>query len=207
MALLVGLTGGIGSGKSTVAGLFSALGVPCLDADDVARAVVLPGTPALKAIVKRFGTSVVDAQGNLDRAALRRVVFADVDARRDLEAIVHPAVRAHMSVWARSQREPYSLWVVPLLFETGMDKLTDQTLVVDLPTDVQRERVARRDGHTPEEAQRIMDTQWPRDRRIQVADQIIDNGASVEALNAQVARLHGLFLALAGGSDHPPMER
>ncbi|MGB0713143.1 MAG: dephospho-CoA kinase [Gammaproteobacteria bacterium] len=203
MTFLVGLSGGIGSGKSTVARIFSDLGVPTLDADDVARLVVAPDQPALRAIAERFGNGVIARDGSLDRKSMRQAVFSDEQARRDLEAILHPAIRRYMTHWVREQHATYCLWVVPLLFETGMNRLTNQTVVVDLPRSLQRDRVLTRDGDNAAQVDRIMSAQWDRDRRLAAADHVIDNSGSVHDLNSQVSTLHGALVKLAERAEKP----
>ena len=199
--LTVALTGGIGSGKSTVADGFARLGVPILDADVLARELTGPGEPALEEIRAAFGPGVIQPDGRLDRAALRRIVFADQAARRRLEAILHPRIRARMLAWLGEVRAPYAILVIPLLFEAGQTDLVDRILVVDLPEDEQVRRVQTRSGLVEAEIRRILATQATRAERLAGADDRIDNSAGFAALEAQVERLHRRYLGLARSSD------
>ena len=212
----VGLTGGIGSGKSTVAGCFAALGVPVIDTDVIARDLTAParGTPpdarpagglgaapggaALEEIRAVFGETVMQADGTLDRAALRRRVFADSAARRQLEAILHPRIRQVVGDRLATLSAPYALVVIPLLVETGGYRdMLNRVLVVDCPEDVQIARVKARSGLAQDEIQAILAAQAGRAERLAVADDIIVNTATPEALRAEVAALHQRYLALA----------
>ncbi len=186
--LRVGLTGGIGSGKSTVSSLLRDHGAVVIDYDRLAREVVEPGSPGLAAIAQRFGTAVLAADGSLDRPALGAVVFAEESARRDLEAITHPAIR-QLAV-TRETEAPADAVVVhdnPLLIEMGGHEACDVVVVVDVPVDVQVQRLVRDRGMTPEEAQARIATQASRDDRAAVADVIVDNSGSLEELTARVA--------------------
>lgn len=195
--LRVALTGGIASGKSTVADLFAALGVPVIDTDQIARDVVEPGTPGAAAIAQQFGPQVFDAAGRLDRRALRNVVFADPQARRALEAITHPAIRAELERRSREAGGAYQILVIPLLVENGRRISTDRVVVVDCPESLQLQRVMSRDGSTPEQAQAILDAQASRTERLAVADAVIVNDGDRRHLEAAVARLHDQLQAQA----------
>ena len=195
--LVVGLTGGIASGKSTVARLFQALGVPVIDADQAAREVVAPGSPALAAIRERFGEDVLAADGTLDRARMRRQVFADPGARADLEAIVHPAVREHMDAELEALDCEYAISMVPLLLEAGQADRVDRILVVDAPPEQQIARARSRDGSSRETLEGILAAQASRDERLARADDVISNDGAPEALAPQVERLHEHYRALA----------
>lgn len=196
MTPTVGLTGGIASGKTAVATLLEAQGVPVLDADQAARDVVEPGTPGLAAIVERFGADVLDASGALDRAALRARVFNQQDDRRALEAIIHPAVRLAMRKWQSQQTTAYCVLAIPLLVESGLQSTVDRVLVVDTAPERQRERLIRRDGIDDDLAQRMMQSQTDRDTRLAHADDVIDNNGLPEALAPQVLALHARYLRL-----------
>lgn len=195
--LTVGLTGGIGSGKSTVAECFARLGVPVIDTDVIARELTAPGMPALADIRTAFGEGVMTA-AELDRAALRQRVFADDTARRQLEAILHPRIRAAVEHRLRELDAPYALIVIPLLVETqGYRALLNRVLVVDCPEDLQIARVTARSGLTRAEVESILRAQAPREARIAAADDVIANTGSREALCDEVDALHQRYLALA----------
>jgi dephospho-CoA kinase len=195
----VGLTGGIASGKSTVARLVEALGVPVIDTDGLAREVVAPGQPALARIAERFGPSVLAPDGSLNRAALRSVVFADSQARSDLERITHPAIQALLEQRAGAAGGPYQIHVIPLLVETGtQQKRVDRVLVVDCSEDLQIRRLQARDGSTLEQARSILAAQVSRAARLAAADDIVVNDGELEPLRDQVAALHVRYLDLAG---------
>ena len=190
--MIIGVTGGIASGKSTVALAFAALGIPWVDADDVAREVVEPGEPALAEIVARFGEQVLHSDGRLNRRALREIVFAEPAERRWLEGVTHPRIRqrliAHLE---RMQTEdaPYVLLVSPLLFESGQSQLVDRCLVVDVPESLQIARTAARDEVGEAQARAIIAAQMSRSERLARADDIIDNSRGEAELIAQVAEL------------------
>jgi len=193
----VALTGGIASGKSTVAGMFAALGVPVVDTDLIARQVVEPGRPALASVVDAFGPEVLALDGSLDRRRLRDRVFADSGQRRRLEAILHPAIRAEMERQSQAAGGPYQLLVIPLLAEGGRRDHVDRVLLVDAPESAQLERLMRRDGGTREQAEAALRAQASRAQRRAIADDVLDNTGDPAALNAQVAALHERYLALA----------
>ena len=190
--MIIGVTGGIASGKSTVALAFAALGIPWVDADDVAREVVEPGEPALAEIAARFGEPVLHSDGRLNRRALREIVFAEPTERRWLEGVTHPRIRqrliAHLE---RMQAEgaPYVLLVSPLLFESGQSQLVDRCLVIDVPESLQIARTASRDEVGEVQARAIIAAQMSRSERLARADDIIDNSRGEAELIAQVAEL------------------
>jgi len=198
----IALTGGIARGKSTVANLFAAHGVPLIDTDVIAREVVEPGQPALAAVAKAFGNDVLDADGRLDRRRLREVIFRDAAARARLEAILHPAIRAAMerqSV-AAAQAGPYQVLVIPLLAEGGRRDHVDRVLVVDTPETVQVERLMARDAVTREQAEASLRAQAQRATRLGIADDVVTNTGRVEDLREQVAALHERYVKLAAAS-------
>lgn len=195
---VVGLTGGIGSGKTTVARLMEAMGASVVDTDEIARELTGPSGAAMPALREAFGERFVAAGGALDRAAMRALAFEDPASRGRLEAILHPAIRARTDELLSRSRGPYALLVVPLLFETGgYRRRVARTLLVDCPEALQAERVAARSGLAREEVRRIMDAQWPRWRRLQLADDVIWNGGDEAALPAQCERLHAFYLGNA----------
>ena len=194
----VGLTGGIGSGKSTVADLFAELGVPVIDTDVISHQLTAPGAAALDAIRAAFGETVMRADGTLDRAALRRRVFSDSDARHRLEAILHPRIRQAVEQTLATLSAPYALVVIPLLVETGgYQDVLNRVLVVDCPEDLQIARVMARSGLAQDEVQAILAAQARRPARLAVADDVILNTVAPEALRTQVATLHQRYLALS----------
>jgi dephospho-CoA kinase len=195
--LRVGLTGGIGSGKSTVAELFARRGVPVIDTDNVARQVVEPGRPALDDIVREFGSNLLDTNGRLDRARMRERVFNDPTARRRLESILHPRIRTAVRDQVATIAAPYCLIVVPLLVETGFNELIDRVLVVDVDEEQQRERTSRRDKVPAEAVGKIMATQATRVQRVAHADDVIVNSGTIADLEREVERLHASYLALS----------
>jgi len=195
--LRVGLTGGIASGKSTVQDQFVQLGVPVLDADQVARDVVAPGQAALREIADTFGADMLQTDGTLDRAQMRRRVFADPDARRKLEAITHPAIRHQMSVWLAGQQGPYCVLSVAILVEAGMRSLVDRVLVVDADEAVQNQRLCRRDGIDDALARQMLAAQATRQQRLDAADDVIANNADLDSLCRSVRTLHQFYLDLA----------
>jgi dephospho-CoA kinase len=194
----VGLTGGIASGKSTVARLFEALGVPVIDTDVLAREVVAPGQPLLQQIAERFGAGVLAADGSLDRAALRTLVFADPAARTDLEQLTHPAIRALLEERSAAAGGQYQVHVIPLLVETAGRSRVDRVLVVDCSEDLQIRRLQARDGSTLEQARKILAAQATRAARLAVADDVIVNDGELAAVRDQVAELHARYRRLAG---------
>ena len=196
-ALRVGLTGGIASGKSLVANMFVKLGAELVDADQIAREVVAPGEPALLAIRDAFGAEVMNSRGELDRAALRKLVFADPDKRRTLDALLHPLIRARLLSRLDAVRRPYAIVAVPLLVETDFAGLVDRVAVVDCPESMQLERLMRRDGIPRTEAIAMIEAQADRATRLRAAHDVIDNSGDVEATRRQVAQLHHRYLELA----------
>lgn len=193
----VALTGGIASGKSTVAHLFAALGVPLIDTDVIARQVVEPGQPALAAIVDAFGAGMLEADGRLDRRRMREQIFADPVARQRLEAILHPAIRREMERQSRQADGPYQVLVIPLLTEGGRRDHVDRVLLVDVPEELQVQRLMMRDSVTHEQARAALNAQATRAARLAMADDVVRNTGRVEELREQVAALHSRYLVLA----------
>ena len=193
----IALTGGIASGKSTVADLFAQLGVPVIDTDLISRQVVAPGKPALAEIVAAFGPGVLDAEGNLDRRRMRERIFSDPGARRRLESILHPAIRAELERQSAKAGGAYQLLVIPLLAEGGRRDHVDRVLVVDVPEALQLERLVGRDGVTADQARASLGAQATREARLAIADDVIRNTGPVDELRAKVAALHQKYLALA----------
>ena len=193
----IGLTGGIASGKSTVARLFAELGAAIIDTDVIAREVVAPGQPALEEIAATFGEAVLQPDGSLDRGALRARIFASEHDRKALEAITHPRIRAETLRQADTAGGPYQLIVVPLLVESPLRGSVDRVLVVDCPEQLQVERLAARDGESEDSARRILAAQSSRSERLAIADDVISNDGGLENLREQVAALHEIYRSLA----------
>jgi len=194
--LRIGLTGGIASGKSTVARLFEARSVPVLDTDQIAREVVEPGQPALDAVTSAFGPGVLAPDGRLDRPALRARVFADPEARKKLESILHPAIRAELARRSALAGGPYQVWVIPLLVEGGRIDQVDRILVVDCPVELQVRRLVARDGGSEAEARSILAAQASREQRLVAADDVIVNDGAEDGLEPQVAALDAAYRKL-----------
>jgi dephospho-CoA kinase len=196
--LVVGLTGGIGSGKSTVAALLAARGAALVDTDEISRNLTGPAGEAMEAVRAAFGARFVTAEGALNRAAMRTLAFEDATARARLEAILHPAIRARADAMLAAASGRYAIVAVPLLFETrGYLDSVGRVLLVDCPEELQVSRVVARSGLSPAEVRRIMDSQWPRWRRLQMADDVVWNGADLGSLEAQCARMHAIYVGNA----------
>ncbi len=195
--LIIGLTGGIGSGKSTVTTLFGKLGVPVVDADIVSRQVVEPGQPALTEINRQFGPSILTAEGQLDRQRLREVIFASAIKRRQLEKILHPRILAEMKRQARQWATPYCIFAIPLLLEAGQQDEVEQIVVVDATDDIRRQRIKKRDHLSDNEIDAVFKTQLGRNERLAAADDIITNNGDLGALQQQVETLHRRYLNMA----------
>lgn len=201
MSYIVGLTGGIGSGKSTIANLFAELGVPLVDADVVARDVVVKGSPLLAQIAAHFGDQVLDAEGHLDRARLREIVFSQEHEKQWLNSLLYPAIRQAMQQQLVAQTAPYTLFVVPLLIENKLTALCDRVLVVDVLPQTQLLRAAKRDHNQQEQIERIMAAQVSREERLKWADDVIENDADLTQnlphLKQKVLELHRFYLQQA----------
>ena len=197
--LVVGLTGGIGSGKTTVANLFSQVGVPVIDADELARELVAPGQPAFEEIVSEFGRDLLSASGTLDRSRLRALVFRNATKRKRLEAILHPRIRCEMERRLSATEASYCLLVIPLLFETDQVELVDRVLVVDALREQQIRRTQARDGVTRKSVEGILRAQLGRPARLARAHDIIRNDSDLAHLGQQVQALHERYLERSGG--------
>ncbi len=195
----IGLTGGIGSGKSTVARIFAGLGAGVVDADVAAREVVEPPSPALAAIRDRYGPEILTKKGSLDRPRLRGLVFADSGERGWLEGLLHPLIAERISGRIAGIDNPYCLLVSPLLLETGQRQLADRILVIDVSRQTQLERALARDQGKRETIEAIIDAQLSREARLAAADDIIDNEGGEDSLPGQVGALHRQYLAMAAG--------
>lgn len=199
---ILGLTGGIGSGKTTVANLFAAEGITVVDADAIARELVAPGQPALRQIAAHFGSGVITGAGELDRAALRRLIFADAQHKQWLNQLLHPLIRETLLQRCQEASGDYAILMAPLLFENGLDQAVQRTLCIDVSEQTQIARTCQRDGNSPELVQAIMAAQLGRSERLQRSDDRIDNeGHDFDLLRQRVRELHITYLALS--SQHP----
>ncbi|EIS3741032.1 dephospho-CoA kinase [Aeromonas hydrophila] len=200
---VVAITGGIGSGKTTVANQFTELGIEVVDADVIAREVVEPSTPALAAIAAHFGSEVITPDGQLDRRRLRERVFTDPQAKGWLNALLHPLIRTEMQRQCAAARSPYCLLVVPLLVENRLTALANRVLVIDVDEATQIERTCRRDGVSREQAQAILAAQASRAERLAAADDVLDNqNGTPEAIKSRILALHETYLAFASQQAH-----
>lgn len=193
----VGLTGGIGSGKSTVASFFSELGITVISLDEISRMVVAKGEPALAEITEHFGPIVSGDDGNLDRKALRRIIFGDEQARLWLESLLHPLIRKKQNQILDAAPGDYAMIEIPLLAENQLQKTVDRVLVVDLPESIQLERASKRDKADKSAVEAILNSQANREDRLSIADDVIENDGSIEDLKSQVEMLHQNYLKLA----------
>ncbi|ADN00031.1 dephospho-CoA kinase [Dickeya dadantii] len=200
MAYIVALTGGIGSGKSTVAQGFAALGATIVDADVIARQVVAPGQPALAAIVEYFGREILQPDGTLNRNALRERIFSNPEDKRWLNALLHPLIQQETRRQLAAVTTPYALWVVPLLVENRLQGQAQRILVVDVPLETQLQRTMARDGVSRAQAQNILASQASREQRLACADDIIDNNSNPSVLAPRIAALHQHYLTLAASA-------
>jgi dephospho-CoA kinase len=198
---ILGLTGGIGSGKSAAAQHFIDLGVHVIDADHAARWVVEPGRPALAKIAEHFGTGVLQADGALDRAALRKLIFENADERRWLEALLHPLIAEEIAHHLAQAQSPYAILVSPLLIESGQYAMTQRILVIDAPEQLQIERTLQRDQTSEQQVQAILKAQSSRQDRLSHADDVVVNDRDLAWLHCEVERLHHFYLTLRGGQS------
>ncbi|WP_152083459.1 dephospho-CoA kinase [Enterobacter oligotrophicus] len=197
MGYIVALTGGIGSGKSTVANAFSRLGITIIDADIIARQVVEPNTPALKSIEAHFGSRILNADGTLNRRQLRECIFSDSSEKVWLNALLHPIIHQETQRQIAEASSPYVMWVVPLLVENQLQNKADRVLVVDVSPETQIQRTMARDNVTRDHAEQILAAQATRAQRLAVADDVIDNNGAPDAIASDVARLHAQYLTFA----------
>jgi dephospho-CoA kinase len=194
---IVGLTGGIGSGKTTIANLFHDLGVQSVDADLVAREVVMPGEPALAAIVQHFGAGILQQDGQLDRAVLRAKIFADETEKQWLNQLLHPLIRQRLLQQLQQCTSSYALLIAPLLLENKLQTYTDRVLVVDVPEELQLSRTMQRDQVPAEQVQNILQSQIARPERLRLADDVLLNTVPVFALQPQIQQLHSRYQQFA----------
>jgi dephospho-CoA kinase len=194
MTFVVGLTGGIGSGKTAVSDHFQSLGICVVDADLASRVVVEPGRPALEKIAEHFGSEMLLPDGNMNRALMREKIFANPDEKRWLEALLHPLIREEIVAGLENASSPYALLVSPLLVEAGQNALTQRVLVVDVPEELQLSRTMSRDSNSADQVRAIMASQASREQRLGYADDVIVNDSSLEALQQKVEELHQSYL-------------
>ncbi|GIU15600.1 dephospho-CoA kinase [Shewanella sp. MBTL60-007] len=197
---IVGLTGGIGSGKTTVANLFAELGITLVDADVIARDVVMKGSDGLAQIAQHFGDDILLDDGSLDRAKLRERIFQDDAERVWLNGLLHPLIRETMLKQCEQAQSNYVIMVVPLLFENGLDSLVDRTLLVDISPELQQQRTMCRDSVTAQQVKNIIGSQASRAEKLSKADDVIDNQGKISALKCKVEALHNFYLKLSSNS-------
>ncbi|QDO82176.1 dephospho-CoA kinase [Shewanella psychropiezotolerans] len=197
---LIGLTGGIGSGKTTVANLFAELGIELVDADVVARDVVEIGTSGLTQIAAHFGKQILNQDGRLDRVALREIIFSEPKERSWINGLLHPMIRTEMLNQLASTSSPYTILVAPLLFENELDRLVNRTLLIDISPEQQRKRTINRDSVTNEQVEKIISSQAPRVEKLLKADDVIDNHGKISALKSKVIALHNNYLKLSNNA-------
>lgn len=202
--MIIGLTGGIACGKSTIADRIISYGIDSVDADIVAREVVAPGQPALTTIRDYFGSEVINHDGTLNRKELRRHIFNKINDRKWLEGLLHPLIRQELMNQLAACNTPYCLLIAPLLFENSLEKLTDRVLVIDIPQAMQVERATKRDQMSIIQAEQIIQAQISREKRLNMADDIINNAQSLEHVYPQVDKLHEIYLKLAKCDDSHP---
>jgi dephospho-CoA kinase len=200
--LRIGLTGGIGSGKSAASGYFEELGILVVDADIVAREVVEPGTVALSEIAKAFGDAIINADQTLNRGKLRDIIFSDATKKAWLETLLHPIIREEIIKQLDASSTPYSLLVSPLLFETDQHHLVDRILLIDLPEALQIQRAAKRDENTEQQIKKIIASQLPRDYKLKHANDVISNHLGTDELKQAIQRQHKIYKALAHEQKH-----
>ncbi len=200
--LIIGLTGGIGSGKSAACKIFIELGIPVIDADVIARQVVEPGQPALEQVCNTFGNNILTPAGQLDRAKLRSIIFTDSVKRKQLEAILHPAIQAEMLRQAGTLNTPYCIFAIPLLIEAKQTDMVDRILVIDAPDQLRRQRIKARDQLNDNEIDAIFSTQLTPEQRLSQADDTIRNDADFDHLRTQVVDLNSRYIKLAQQESH-----
>ena len=194
---VVGLTGGIGSGKTAASDHFKTLGIEIVDADVASRVVVEPNTPALKKIAEHFGPDILSPDQSLNRAKLRELIFSNPEEKQWLENLLHPLIRQHITHSLQTATSPYVIFVSPLLVESGQETLCDRLLVIDVPQDLQLKRTMQRDSNDAEQVKRIMASQADRNDRLQKATDVIENTAGLKQLQQKVETLHQQYLAQA----------
>jgi len=194
--LIIGLTGGIGSGKSVASDKFASLGITVVDADVASRTVVEPGMPALQEIESHFGSEIISEDGQLDRAKLREVIASDAEERKWLESVLHPRIGEQVAKEISESTSPYTLFVAPLLLETNSQEMCARVVVVDVPNDVQVERTAKRDKVPTDQVEQMVSAQMKREKRLEKADDVLLNTGTIEELEKKVEQLHEKYLQM-----------
>ena len=194
--MLVGITGGIGSGKSAVGNFFIELGIDVVDADDLARAAIAEGTQGCELIIKRFGNDILDHSQQIDRKKLRKVIFGNPEEKQFVESIIHPEVAKAMTEFVKNAQSPYKMIIVPLLFETDSQKMYDRVLFIDTSEELQIKRASARDGVDEANIKSIIGNQLPRNEKLKLADDIIVNNAGLDKLKKSVSQTHDFYLSL-----------
>jgi len=197
--MIIGLTGGIGSGKSAAGIEFEKLGITVIDADEIAQKASLKNSKAYKEIVEYFGASILDNSQNIDRRKLRNIVFNDDEQKKKLEQILHPAIREDISFAISNSKSPYTIIMVPLIYETNSKDNYNRILVIDCDEDIQISRAVSRDGASEEDIKKIINSQATKKERLSIADDVINNNSSIEKLSEKVLHLHKNYLELING--------
>ena len=194
--LIIGLTGGIGSGKSVASDKFKSLGITIVDADVASRTVVEPGKPALKEIEDHFGSGIITAEGKLDRNNLREIIATDPEERKWLESVLHPKIGEQITKEISESTSVYTLFVAPLLLETNSQEMCSRVVVVDVPKEVQIQRTAKRDKVSPNQVEQMVAAQMEREKRLEKADDVLLNSGTIEDLEKQVEELHKKYIQM-----------
>ena len=194
--MIIGLTGGIGSGKSAAAALFKDIGVDLIDADDLARDSLSINSEGYKLFIDEFGDKYLDENKNINRELIRKLIFNDSDAKSKLESIIHPIVRSGIETFIKNKKSDYCIIVVPLIFETNSSKIYDRVLVIDCDVDVQISRTSKRDNQTKSDIENIVNKQATREQRLSIADEVIVNNGSLDLLRNEVLKIHKKYLEI-----------
>ncbi|NCU88571.1 MAG: dephospho-CoA kinase [Proteobacteria bacterium] len=194
--MIIGLTGGIGSGKSAAAALFKDIGVDLIDADDLARDSLSINSEGYKLFIEEFGDKYLDENKNINRELIRKLIFNDSDAKSKLENIIHPIVRSGIETFIKNKKSDYCIIVVPLIFETNSSKIYDRVLVIDCDVDVQISRTSKRDNQTKSDIENIVNKQATREQRLSIADEVIVNNGSLDLLRNEVLKIHKKYLEI-----------
>ena len=194
--MIIGLTGGIGSGKSAAAALFKDIGVDLIDADDLARDSLSINSEGYKLFIEEFGDKYLDENKNINRELIRKLIFNDSDAKSKLESIIHPIVRSGIETFIKNKKSDYCIIVVPLIFETNSSKIYDRVLVIDCDVDVQISRTSKRDNQTKSDIKNIVNKQASREQRLSIADEVIVNNGSLDLLRNEVLKIHKKYLEI-----------